>query len=54
MPGEPPKPDRRKSSSAFHQRLGVDLPERDYPALLSVDGAVRYLEAHLGTDGSAL
>jgi acyl carrier protein len=38
---------------ALHQRLGIDIPERDYPALSSVDGAVRYLEAHLGTDRSA-
>jgi acyl carrier protein len=33
---------------ALHQRLGIDVPERDYPELLSLDGAVRYLETHLG------
>jgi acyl carrier protein len=31
---------------ALHRRLGVDIPEPDYPKLLSLDGAVRYLEAH--------
>ena len=33
---------------ALHQRLGIDIPERDYPELLTLDGAVRYLETHLG------
>ena len=33
---------------ALHHRLGIDIPETDYPELLSLDGAVRYLEAHLG------
>ena len=26
------------------ERLGIDIPERDYPQLSSVDGAVAYLE----------
>ncbi|HEY7671662.1 MAG TPA: acyl carrier protein [Gammaproteobacteria bacterium] len=34
---------------ALHQRLGIDIPERDYPQLLSLDGTVRYLAAHLGS-----
>jgi acyl carrier protein len=38
---------------ALHQRLGIDIPERDYPALLSLDSVVRYLEAHLKTSRSA-
>lgn len=29
----------------LHQRLGVDIPEADYPQLASLDGAVRYLAA---------
>jgi acyl carrier protein len=33
--------------TALHQRLGVDVPESDYPQLGSVDGAVRYLGARL-------
>lgn len=32
---------------ALHHRLGIDIPERDYPELTSLDGAVRYLAAHL-------
>ena len=32
--------------TALHQRLGVDIPERDYPALSGVDAAVSYLRAH--------
>lgn len=31
----------------LHERLGVDVPERDYPKLDSVAGAVGYLEHHL-------
>lgn len=32
---------------ALHQRLGVDIPERDYPQLNGIDAAVSYLQAHL-------
>ena len=32
---------------ALHHRVGIDIPERDYPELSSLDGAARYLEAHL-------
>ncbi len=28
---------------ALHRRLGVEIPERDYPRLLSLDAAVAYL-----------
>jgi acyl carrier protein len=32
---------------ALHQRLGVDIPERDYPQLNGVDAAVSYLQGHV-------
>jgi acyl carrier protein len=33
--------------TAVHHRLGVDIPEIDYPKLDTLDGAVTYLTAHL-------
>jgi hypothetical protein len=36
----------------MHQRLGIDVPEIDYPKLATLDGAVAYLEARL-LEGSA-
>ena len=33
--------------TAIHRRLGVDVPELDYPKLVTLDGAVKYLEAKL-------
>jgi acyl carrier protein len=33
--------------TALHHRLGVDIPELDYPKLITLDGAVSYLEARL-------
>ena len=33
--------------TALHHRLGVDVPEIDYPKLATLDGAVAYLEARL-------
>ena len=30
--------------SALHQRLGVDIPERDYPKLFTLAGAISYIE----------
>jgi acyl carrier protein len=30
---------------ALHKRLGVEIPEADYPKLASIDGAVSYLAA---------
>jgi acyl carrier protein len=34
---------------AVHGRLGVDIPELDYPKLVTLDGAVGYLAAKLGS-----
>ena len=28
--------------TAFHKRLGIDVPELDYPKLFTLDGAVSY------------
>ncbi|MCC6780719.1 MAG: acyl carrier protein [Hyphomicrobiales bacterium] len=33
---------------AVHRRLGVDIPELDYPKLVTLDGAIRYLLPRLG------
>ena len=33
--------------TAIHHRLGVDIPEIDYPKLVTLDGAVKYLTTHL-------
>jgi len=30
--------------TALHQRLGVDIPETDYPKLATLQGALSYLE----------
>ena len=32
---------------AVHERLGVDIPEADYPRLYTLDDAVRYLDERL-------
>lgn len=32
---------------ALHERLGVDIPESDYPRLFSIDGATTYLAARM-------
>jgi acyl carrier protein len=32
---------------AVHDRLGIDIPEADYPHLVTLDGAVAYLAARL-------
>ena len=34
--------------TAIHRRLGIEIPEIDYPRLRTLDGAVSYLEAKLG------
>ncbi len=34
--------------AAIYRRLGVDIPERDYPKLITLDGAVGYLNDKLG------
>jgi acyl carrier protein len=31
--------------TAIDKRLGINVPELDYPKLMSLDGAVAYLEA---------
>ena len=33
--------------TAIHHRLGVDVPELDYPKLVTLNGAVKYLESKL-------
>lgn len=33
--------------TAIAHRLGIDIPEIDYPKLVTLDGAVAYLMAHL-------
>jgi acyl carrier protein len=35
--------------TALHERTGVDVPERDYPELASVDSCVAYLSGRLGS-----
>lgn len=32
--------------SALHQRLGIDIPERDYPKLFTLADAMSYVEKH--------
>jgi len=33
--------------TAIHHRLGADIPELDYPKLITLDGAIAYLKAKL-------
>jgi acyl carrier protein len=33
--------------TAIHRRLHVDIPEPDYPKLVTLDGAVKYLQNKL-------
>ena len=35
--------------TAIHHRLGVEIPELDYPKLVTLDGAVAYIVAKLGS-----
>jgi acyl carrier protein len=35
---------------ALHSRLGVDIPEADYPRLYTLDGAVAYLMSKTAAD----
>ena len=37
---------------AVHHRLNVDIPELDYPKLITLDGAVTYLRTKLGPGGA--
>ena len=32
--------------TALHRRLGIDIPEIDYPKLVTLDGAITYLKAN--------
>ena len=34
--------------TAIHHRLGINIPEIDYPKLITLDGAVGYLKTKLG------
>ncbi|MEX2036238.1 MAG: acyl carrier protein [Xanthobacteraceae bacterium] len=38
--------------TAIHHRLSVDVPELDYPKLITLDGVVKYLEAKLKSSTS--
>jgi acyl carrier protein len=38
--------------TAIHHRLNVDIPEIDYPKLITLDGAVAYIVAHPGSSKS--
>lgn len=33
---------------ALHERFGIEIPERDYPKLATLDACVRYVEAKRG------
>ena len=35
--------------TAIHQRLGIDIPEPDYPKLFTLDGVVGYLQGKLAS-----
>lgn len=35
--------------SAVHDRLNIDIPEVDYPKLVTLDGAVAYIETKLAS-----
>ena len=39
--------------TAVHKRLGVNVPEADYPKLFTLDGAVAYIAAAAKTAGGA-
>jgi acyl carrier protein len=35
---------------ALHEKLSVEIPEADYPRLVTLNGIVGYLEARCGAD----
>jgi acyl carrier protein len=37
--------------TAVHHRLGIDIPENDYPKLITLNGAAKYLAAALAKMG---
>lgn len=60
MAGVDPKADLREAIdidsmdflnfiTAVHHRLGIDIPEIDYPKLITLAGAIGYIEAKLGS-----
>ena len=40
--------------TAIHHRLGVEIPELDYPKLATLDGAVAYIAAKFGSSRTLL
>ena len=40
--------------TAIHHRLGIEIPELDYPKLVTLDGAVAYIAAKLGSSKTFL
>jgi acyl carrier protein len=40
--------------TAINHRLGVEIPELDYPKLVTLDGAVAYIAAKLGSSKTFL
>jgi acyl carrier protein len=34
--------------TAVHRRLGIEIPEKDYPKLFTLEGAIKYLESKRG------
>lgn len=36
--------------TALHHRIGIDIPELDYPKLVTLSGIVTYLETKLRSD----
>ena len=38
--------------TAIHHRLGIEIPERDYPKLITLAGAVDYLERAVAKKGA--
>jgi acyl carrier protein len=39
---------------AIHHRLSIDIPEIDYPKLVTLDGAIAYIGAKLGSSKAQL
>ena len=37
---------------ALHERFGIDIPEADYPRLVTLDGCVGYLSEKLAAAGA--
>lgn len=35
----------------IHERTGIDVPERDYPLLATLESAVAYLSQHAASQG---